>query len=63
MKMKKSLLAVLVCVMMAAALVTGCGKKNTNPSPAPEPEPVAYADDYCSDSTFATLQDNYAILQ
>lgn len=59
--MKKRIMLVMLSAMMVMALVTGCGGGGSD-EPQTEAAPDTTAGDMVSDETFATLQDNYAVL-
>ena len=64
--MKKKILAVVLAGVMAMSMLTACGGSaetaETTETADVETTEDAASDEACSDETFATLQDNYAIM-
>lgn len=61
--MKKKILAVVLAGVMAMSMLTACGgSAETAETADVETTEDAASDEACSDETFATLQDNYAIM-
>lgn len=61
--MKKKILAVVLAGVMAMSMLTACGgsTETTETADVETTEDTA-SDEACSDETFATLQDNYAVM-
>ena len=61
--MKKKILAVVLAGVMAMSMLTACGgSAETTETADVETTEDAASDEACSDETFATLQDNYAVM-
>ena len=64
--MKKKILAVVLAGVMAMSMLTACGGSaetaETTETADVETTEDAASDEACSDETFATLQDNYAVM-
>ena len=61
--MKKKILAVVLAGVMAMSMLTACGgSTETTETADVETTEDAASDEACSDETFATLQDNYAVM-